>query len=128
MYPFSELMTGNKFVFDGEDNQIKIKTGPTTCKVSGEIHVRCGQTPESTGEVIEELIVDPKRKIIKLLDIQEVAEKVQHSIWEMSVYDDMSYEEALNNVIEKTSLAEGGLSELIHKVAVMIREAIEENK
>jgi hypothetical protein len=119
-WPFSEIMVGDKFMFKDED-LIRVKTGPTTCRLTGEAYVGDGKFPEELSEPGKEISVNLSTKVTKLLDLAEMVEQIQHEIWEISVAGDESYSEVLDRVIENSAECEE--ADLVHKVAVMIRNA-----
>lgn len=125
-YPFSEILVGDKFLFEDEHDAspIKIKTGATAYRLSGEMYVGNGEIPDSTtSHVGDDFHVDPGRPVVKLLGLIEMIEQIQHEIWEMSVADEEPYSEVLDRVIENTSESDDQETDLIHRVAVMIRNA-----
>jgi len=126
-YPFSEIMVGDKFNFEDEGNPspIKIKTSPTTYRMTGDTYVGNGNAPEPTSETSTDLDVDPSTPVVKLLDLADMIMQIQHEIWEVSLDDGGSYSEVLDRVIESTSDYEDQETELVHKVACMIRKARE---
>lgn len=127
-YPFSEIMVGDKFIFEDEDEGsavIKIKTGPDTCRVTDLAYAGSGNVPESTGNPEKEVKVPSSTPVVKLLDLAEMVMQIQHEIWEASVEEGESYSEILDRVIENTAEYEDQEIELVHKVARMIRDARE---
>lgn len=124
-YPFSEILVGDKFMFDGEGEGsiIKVKTGPSTYKITGESYVADGEAPESMEQQSEDLETDPDRPVVKLLNLIEMVDQIQHEIWEISVDGDETYSEVLDRVIENTSESEDKESLLVNKVATLIRDA-----
>lgn len=125
-YPFSEIIVGDKFIFENEEEGsavIKIKTAPDACRVTDLAYVGNGNVPESTGGVEEEMKVSPSTSVVKLLDLSEMVMQIQHEIWEASVEEGESYSEILDRVIENTADHYDSDTELVHKVACMIRDA-----
>ena len=124
-YPFSEIMVGDKFILKDDDKLIKVKTGPSNCKFTGDVYVGDGEVPETNGET-GEMKIDPQTSVVKLLDLVEMVEQIQHQIWEHSISEDASMDDILENLIEQTADCEDEEDSLIHKVAVMIRNARDE--
>lgn len=127
-YPFSEIMVGDKFIFEGEGDgsPIKLKTGPDTCRLTGQTYVGSGKIPEPTSETSVDFKVDPVTSVIRLLDLCEMIMQIQHEIWEASLEEDESYSEVLDRIIENTSEYEDQETDLVRRVAIMIRNAREE--
>jgi len=123
-YPFSEIMVGDKFILK-DDKLIKVKTGPSSCKLTGDVYVGDGQVPETNGET-GEISIDPQTSVVKLLDLVEMIEQIQHQIWEHSISEDASMSDILESLIEQTADCGDEEDSLIHKVAVMIRNARDE--
>lgn len=126
-YPFSEIMVGDKFLFVDDANLIiKVKTGPSSCRLTGDVYVGDGEVPISSsahnnGET-GEVSVDPKTFVVKLLDLAEMAADLQHQIWDASIQEGVSVSELIDDLIEQTAEAEDDDDAFIHKIATLIRD------
>ena len=102
-YPFSEIMVGDKFILGDDDSIIKIKTGPDRYKFTDMEYVGNGNLPEQTEKPAqEELLINPSTAVVKLLDLEEMVNQIQHEIWEASIEEGESYSDILDRVIENT--------------------------
>ena len=132
------LMTRTKAAIDAKDldlavqlldSIIKIKTGPDRYKFTDMEYVGNGNLPEQTEKPAqEELLINPSTAVVKLLDLEEMVNQIQHEIWEASIEEGESYSDILDRVIENTSDFKDQDVELINRVAKMIRNAREEQE
>lgn len=130
--PFSELVDGDKFILEENDSLIKVRTGPSNCRLTGEAYVGDGEAPEQNGEEGEDFNIDPKTSVIKLFSISEMMEHAQHEIWEAAIQSDQSVSEfmdgLLDDLIEQTANSDDEEDAIIHKAAVMMREERDNKK
>lgn len=119
MYPFSELVVGDKFTLE-DDDIIRVKTGATVYRLTGDAYQGDGEIPKTLSEESGELTINPSTKVRKMLDLIALCSQIQHEIWELSVNGNESYSEVLNRVIAETAEDQ---DDIVHRIAVLIRNA-----